>query len=190
MFLPARKGFVERHCGGQYELMVRYAGYLRERVPRRIADTLVELANRFGVADADGVALNLRVAREVIAGLVGCSRELVTRILINFERRGLILRGDRELILNAAGLKKVGAVTASVGYLPECLAVKLLARVLSICLAPNHRGFASGNYRCRGLLLTDRTRSGFSGLLGLFCAVLGRPRSSGKSPKVPEFAGE
>ena len=54
-------------------MMVRYSGYLRERVPRRIADTLVELANRFGVADARGVASNLRVAREVIAGLVGCS---------------------------------------------------------------------------------------------------------------------
>jgi hypothetical protein len=41
-----------------------------------------------------------------------------------------------------------------------------------------------------GLSLVDRTRSGFSGLLGSFWAVLGLPQSSGKSPTVLDFAGE
>ena len=109
MSFPALQKFVESLCRGQYALMVRYAGFLRERVPRRIADTLLELAARFGVEDSRGVVLNLPIAREDIAGLAGCSRELVTRILTDFERRRLILRENRRLILNTASLRKVGA---------------------------------------------------------------------------------
>jgi CRP-like cAMP-binding protein len=106
---PALERFVESLCRGQYALMVRYAGFLRERVPRRIADILLELAESFGVADRRGVVLNLPIAHEDIAGLAGCSRELVTRILTDFERRRLILKENRRLILHTAGLKKVGA---------------------------------------------------------------------------------
>ena len=109
MSFPALQKFVESLCRGQYALMVRYAGFLRERVPRRIADTLLELAARFGVEDSRGVVLNLPIAREDIAGLAGCSRELVARILTDFERRRLILRENRRLILNTASLRKVGA---------------------------------------------------------------------------------
>jgi CRP/FNR family transcriptional regulator, cyclic AMP receptor protein len=106
---PALQKFVECQCRRQYALMMRYGGFLRERVPRRIADTLLELAESFGVADARGVILNLPIAHEDIAGLAGCSRELVTRILIDFERHGLILRENRRLILDTAGLKGIGA---------------------------------------------------------------------------------
>jgi len=106
---PALQKFVESLCRGQYAWMMRYGGFLRERVPRRIADTLLELAENFGVADARGVILNLPIAQEDIAGLAGCSRELVTRILIDFERRRLILRENRRLILDTAGLKGVGS---------------------------------------------------------------------------------
>jgi CRP/FNR family transcriptional regulator, nitrogen oxide reductase regulator len=106
---PALQEFVKSLCRGQYALMARYAGFLRERVPRRIADTLLELADSFGIADARGIVLDIPITREDIAGLAGCSRELVTRSLIDFERRGLILRENRRLILDTAGLKKVGA---------------------------------------------------------------------------------
>ena len=68
-----------------------------------------KLAEGFGVEDSRGVVLNLPIARVDMAGLAGCSRELVARILTGFERRRLILRENRRLILNTANLKKVGA---------------------------------------------------------------------------------
>jgi hypothetical protein len=45
-------------------------------------------------------------------------------------------------------------------------------------------------HRFSGFFLADRTRSGFSGLLGSFWALLGPPPSFGESPKAPDFAGE
>jgi hypothetical protein len=45
-------------------------------------------------------------------------------------------------------------------------------------------------YELRGILFLDRTRSGFSGLLGSFGALLGPPSFFHESSELLDFAGE
>ena len=103
-----------RRVAGDYpELLFAVAGQMADRLRRntsqirhlvlldvtaRVAATLIELA---GMPDAmthpDG--MQLRITRVAIAGLVGCSREMVGRVLKELEARGLIHARGKTIIV-------------------------------------------------------------------------------------------
>ena len=78
-------------------------------VKGRLAKTLLGLAERHGRSDADGaIVIALHLTHKDLAGMVGASRENVSRALAAFRRRGL-LRYDASSIrlVDREGLRRL-----------------------------------------------------------------------------------
>lgn len=74
---------------------------------RRLALELLNLADRFGTTDPRGVYLTLNISHEVLAGIVGASRQQVTEYLNNFDREKIIFRDGRRIIVNIERLENI-----------------------------------------------------------------------------------
>lgn len=76
-------------------------------VPGRVAKTLLQLANRFGVQEGGALRVNHDLTQEEIAQLVGASRETVNKALATFAHRDWIkLEGKSVLIVNTEHLAR------------------------------------------------------------------------------------
>mgnify|MGYP002651901250 CR=1 FL=1 len=76
-------------------------------VPGRVAKTLLQLANRFGVQEGSALRVNHDLTQEEIAQLVGASRETVNKALATFAHRGWIrLEGKSVLIVDTEHLAR------------------------------------------------------------------------------------
>src|SRR5699024_5332857 len=74
-------------------------------VPGRVAKTLLQLANRFGVQEGGSLRVNHDLTQEEIAQLVGASRETVNKALATFAHRGWIrLEGKSVVIVDTEHL--------------------------------------------------------------------------------------
>jgi CRP-like cAMP-binding protein len=120
-FITART-FVETLLGVAYETFLRWyaATMLSGRkmyihcirgigldLRRRLALELMNLAERFGRADDRGTVILLNISHEVLAGIVGASRQQVTEYLNEFDREKIISREGRRIIINSQRLRKV-----------------------------------------------------------------------------------
>jgi CRP/FNR family transcriptional regulator, cyclic AMP receptor protein len=74
---------------------------------RRLALELLNLADRFGTTDPRGISLALNISHEVLASIVGASRQQVTEYLNNFDREKIIFREGRRIIINVEKLAKI-----------------------------------------------------------------------------------
>jgi CRP-like cAMP-binding protein len=74
---------------------------------RRLALELLHLADCFGTADPRGISIALNISHEVLAGIVGASRQQVTEYLNNFDREKIIFREGRRIIVNIERLGKI-----------------------------------------------------------------------------------
>jgi CRP/FNR family cyclic AMP-dependent transcriptional regulator len=74
---------------------------------RRLALELLNLADRFGTTDPRGISLALNISHEVLASIVGASRQQVTEYLNNFDREKIIFREGRRIIVNIERLGKI-----------------------------------------------------------------------------------
>ena len=74
---------------------------------KRLALELVNLADRFGIVDPRGVVIFLQVSHEVLAGLVGASRQQVTEHLNEFDREKIISRDGRRIIIDMHKLRRI-----------------------------------------------------------------------------------
>jgi CRP/FNR family cyclic AMP-dependent transcriptional regulator len=92
---PGRKMYV--HCVKGIGLDLR----------RRLALELLQLAERFGKIDPRGVVIDLNISHEILAGLVGASRQQVTEYLNEFDREKVISREGRRIIVKRERLRKV-----------------------------------------------------------------------------------
>ncbi|GAA2517759.1 CRP-like cAMP-binding protein [Rarobacter incanus] len=68
-------------------------------VPGRVAKALLDLADRFGQPEGDGVRVTHELTQEELAQLVGASRETVNKALADFTTRKWIRRDGRTIIL-------------------------------------------------------------------------------------------
>lgn len=76
-------------------------------VPGRVAKTLLQLANRFGVQEGGALRVNHDLTQEEIAQLVGASRETVNKALATFAHREWIkLEGKSVLIVDTEHLAR------------------------------------------------------------------------------------
>ena len=74
---------------------------------RRLAIELLNLADRFGTTEPRGIHLTLNISHEVLAGIVGASRQQVTEYLNSFDREKIIFRDGRRIIVNIERLGKI-----------------------------------------------------------------------------------
>lgn len=70
-----------------------------ERVYLRLQQFLVWLADKFGRSVRSGELIDLRITHQAIAETIGTTRVTVTRLLREFEQKGIILRQQRYIIL-------------------------------------------------------------------------------------------
>ncbi len=71
---------------------------------KRLALELMNLADRFGTADERGIVIDVNISHEVLADIVGASRQQVTEHLNQFDREKCILRDGRRIIINTQKL--------------------------------------------------------------------------------------
>src|ERR1700730_12665530 len=86
---------------GRWDLVqLRCANFMSCTLEERLALILLELCENFGAADPKGVRLTLPARHRDLAELVGASRPRITEHLIMFERKHLISRNRRQLVVN------------------------------------------------------------------------------------------
>jgi CRP-like cAMP-binding protein len=83
-------------------LLARYPSFHRYNLEQRVTLALLELVRDFGVRDARGMLLRISPTHHQLADLVGASRSKVTEALSGLERRNVIFRQRRQLILDPA----------------------------------------------------------------------------------------
>jgi CRP-like cAMP-binding protein len=87
---------------------------LCKSAPARLAHALLELAERHGVADTDGVLISLRLSQGDLGRLVGLSRETVNAILQEWREQSLLEMDRRSLRLRDP--ERLKAISAPDGY--------------------------------------------------------------------------
>ena len=86
---------------GRWDLVqLRCANFMSCTLEERLALILLELGENFGIPDPKGIRLTLPARHRDLAELVGASRPRITEHLIVFERRRLISRNSRQLVIN------------------------------------------------------------------------------------------
>jgi len=91
---------------GRWDLVqLRCLNFMNCGLEERLALTLLELAENFGIRDKQGIRLTVTARHKDLAELVGASRPRVTEHLIRFERERWILREDRSLIIKPTRLE-------------------------------------------------------------------------------------
>jgi CRP-like cAMP-binding protein len=91
---------------GRWDLVqLRCANFMSCTLEERLALILLELCENFGAPDPKGVRLTLPARHRDLAELVGASRPRITEHLIMFERKHLISRNRRQLVVNRERLE-------------------------------------------------------------------------------------
>lgn len=74
-------------------------------VPGRLAKRLVDLADRYGVADGEDTVIDLALTQEQLAQMVGAARESVNKAVASFMSRGWVaMRGRRYVVADRESL--------------------------------------------------------------------------------------
>jgi CRP-like cAMP-binding protein len=85
---------------GRWDLVqLRCSNFMSCTLEERVALILLELSENFGVSDGKGTRLTVAARHKDLAELVGASRPRVTEYLTTFERKHLIVRDGRQLII-------------------------------------------------------------------------------------------
>jgi CRP-like cAMP-binding protein len=80
-------------------LVLRLARFLGQDLRARVAASLIEAARGFGVPDARGQVLSLRITQDALADLSAGSLRKVNAVLRRFEREGLIGKEGGRIVL-------------------------------------------------------------------------------------------
>jgi len=92
---------------GRWDLVqLRCSNFMACTLEERVALTLLELSENFGKPDRRGVRLTVPATHRDLAELAGASRPRVTEYLTSFERKHLIARDGRQLIVRREQLEK------------------------------------------------------------------------------------
>lgn len=81
------------------ELQDRVRELATERVERRIANTLVRLAQQTGKKTAEGVLIDLPLSRQDIAEMTGTTLYTVSRTLSRWEQEGIVDAGRERVVI-------------------------------------------------------------------------------------------
>jgi CRP/FNR family transcriptional regulator, cyclic AMP receptor protein len=80
----------------------RCARFLGMPLRARLGAVFAELAQRFGVPDARGAILPLQLSQEALAEMIGGSRPMVSKLLVEMARAGSLARHGRQYIVQRA----------------------------------------------------------------------------------------
>ncbi len=83
----------------------RLEAHVFHRVPTRLVNELLELAERYGVAHDNGTLIPIPLSQQDLGNLIGASREIVSLTLSEFKRRGIVSSKGRRLIVREDKLR-------------------------------------------------------------------------------------
>jgi CRP-like cAMP-binding protein len=89
-----------------YRLFLRSSGLLNLDLHDRVAFTMLDLCDDFGIEDARGTLLKVSFSHKDIASIVGASRPRVTEHLGQLERDHYLFRQGRQFIVSAEKLSE------------------------------------------------------------------------------------
>lgn len=92
---------------GRWDLVqLRCSNFMSCTLEERVALILLELSENFGKPERRGVRLTVPATHKDLAELAGASRPRVTEYLTSFERKHLIARDGRQLIVRREQLER------------------------------------------------------------------------------------
>jgi CRP/FNR family transcriptional regulator, cyclic AMP receptor protein len=103
-YLAASKRWVQR----------RLLRALTQPAEWRLIETLVELAGTFGARCPHGFSLEIRLTQQDIADFIGASRQVVSSILSNLRRRGLLDYTRDMICINDSALSLLARLPDSI----------------------------------------------------------------------------
>lgn len=86
-------------AGHVREFQDRYRELATERVERRLARTIIRLANQAGKKTSEGILLDLPLTRQDLAEMTGTTLFTVSRILSQWEAQGLVQTGREKVVI-------------------------------------------------------------------------------------------
>ncbi len=89
-----------------YRLFLRSSGLLNLDLHDRVAMTMLDLCDDFGIEDARGTLLKVSFSHKDIASIVGASRPRVTEHLGQLEREHFLFRQGRQFIVSEVLLSR------------------------------------------------------------------------------------
>jgi CRP-like cAMP-binding protein len=102
----AFKKFHQNDLKYWYRLFLRSSGLLNLDLHDRVAMTMLDLCDDFGIEDARGTLLRVAFSHKDIASIVGASRPRVTEHLERLERDHYLFRLGRQFIVSEGTLAK------------------------------------------------------------------------------------
>src|SRR5271166_2524250 len=99
------KRLAATYLGRWHLAQLRCSNFMSCTLAERLALTLLELAEHFGVSDPRGLRLAAAMRHKDLADLVGASRPRVTEYLNELERKQMLVRANRELIVKRDALE-------------------------------------------------------------------------------------
>lgn len=85
----------------------RLKSLLFRSVRQRLADLLLELAERYGTSTSQGTGINLRLSHQELASAIGSTRESVTLVLGEWTAEGIVdKRRNRVVVLEPERLRQ------------------------------------------------------------------------------------
>ena len=97
-------------------LLGRYPSFLGLALLQRVAVALLELALEFGVQNTRGILIRITLTQRQLADLVGASRAKVGQVLIDLERRKVVIREGRQFAVVVRNLEAL--VKSADGNIP------------------------------------------------------------------------
>jgi len=85
--------------GRWWQLLARHSNSIEQGLPERILIALLDLGSKFGVPDARGTILNVRLTHQDISELVNASRSRVTIYLQQLAQEGGLIYDGRRIII-------------------------------------------------------------------------------------------
>lgn len=92
-------GAMSQLFGRASGLFGRYPGFLNLNLRQRVAAALLELSEEIGARDSRGYLLRMAVPARVLGEMTGASRPKVSMVLTEFERKGMIVRDQRRIVI-------------------------------------------------------------------------------------------
>jgi CRP/FNR family transcriptional regulator len=86
----------------QRKLEKRLVDAAHKNAHRRLAELLLELSRSYGVRDARGTLLRIKLSQSVLGNLLGVSREIVNQAVSDLRRRGVIDVSEGQIITRDA----------------------------------------------------------------------------------------
>lgn len=83
----------------QRQLERRLLDVVYKNAPQRLADLLLQLSESYGVRDARGILLRIKLSQSALGNLLGVSREIVNHTFSELKRRGVIELADGRVVI-------------------------------------------------------------------------------------------